>query len=72
MTLFLLCIDYIDINNLLEIDSGDDQIELVLRESRNNIASAKCLERVDLTSGILERAIAESLNELELTISGEE
>lgn len=63
---------YIDINNLLEIDSGDDQIELVLRESRNNIASAKCLERVDLTSGILERAIAESLNELELTISGEE
>ena len=63
---------YIDINNLLEIDSGDDQIELVLRESRNNIASAKCLERVDLTSGILKRAIAESLDELELTISGEE
>ena len=72
MTLFLLCIDYIDINNLLEIDSGDDQIELVLRESRNNIVSAKCLERVDLTSWILERAIAESLNELELTISWEE
>ena len=63
---------YININNLLEIDSGDDPIELVLRESRNNIANAKCLERVDLTSGILERAIAESLKELELTISGEE
>ena len=56
---------YINIPNLLGLDVDEEEIELMIKEPRCNIATLTSVRKIDFSITMLEKAVKESLKSID-------